>query len=390
MTIPNRFQTEKSGGKYKTVLNIVWTVFIHDPASDKAFLLHSRWFFPIKCLDFLNLLRILATSDHFWPLLTTFGHFWPLLATLWPLLAIFGHFWPLLATFGHFCWRINIPEKHYKRSKKKTIIWWEYNSQAWQKNHATNQSINRSKAVIVWRSEAIRNSEFDWTSSAVHGKGFRGCGLTDPWGHDGTVLLKNSSKHFPAKFLLNGRKIFQKKFSFWKIQEKFRKIRTKKTKIKVIIQKCFLDVKYSTILLQVLEFSPINFLAETWVENGRLKLVFWFKAKKNGNFFNLDQSTGKDLVSLAAVCQSALADDCSSRRGSERPTTCCTACSVAPPVEAPQNGRCDGRPADGVVVSRTLLSGAVPSRSAVRILSKYVISASVSTELLHTSRFVLG
>ena len=37
MTIPNRFQTEKSGRKWKTVFNIVWTVLIHDPASDKSF-----------------------------------------------------------------------------------------------------------------------------------------------------------------------------------------------------------------------------------------------------------------------------------------------------------------------------------------------------------------
>ena len=45
----------------------------------------------------------------------------------------------------------------------------------------------------MWRNEAIRNSEFDWRSGAVHGKGFRGCGLTDPWGRDGTVTL-NCSK----------------------------------------------------------------------------------------------------------------------------------------------------------------------------------------------------
>ena len=84
-----------------------------------------------------------------------------------------------------------------------------------------------------------------------------------------------------------------------------------------------------------LGFRRINFSAETWVENGRLLLSVDSKRKKMGNLFSLDQSTGKDPVSVAAVCQSALADDCSSRRGSERPTTCCTACSVAPPGRGP-------------------------------------------------------
>ena len=101
-------------------------------------------------------------------------------------LAAFGHFWPPLTIFF---WRKNISGRHYKRSKTKTTAWSEYNSQVRQRNYATNQSINRSEAGIVPRSEPIRNSEFDWTSNAVHGKDFRRWGLIDPWGRDGTVLL---------------------------------------------------------------------------------------------------------------------------------------------------------------------------------------------------------
>ena len=193
MTIPNHFQTEKSGRKWKTVLNIVWTVLIHDSTSDKSVSNASVGdFFPIESLDSFNLLRNLAS-------------------------------------FGHFFWRINISERHYKRSKKKdsylvgnttarrgreitppinqsinrskVIIVWrsEANHQSInlsravivEPSEASHQSINRSRAVMVWRSGPIRDSEFDWKSITVHGKGFRRCGLTEPWGRDVKLCEKN-------------------------------------------------------------------------------------------------------------------------------------------------------------------------------------------------------
>ena len=68
---------------------------------------------------------------------------------------IFWEFWPLLAAFGHFFWRVNISGRHHKRSDKKRIIWWWYNSQARQKNHATNQSINLKHLLC----HAVKQSE---------------------------------------------------------------------------------------------------------------------------------------------------------------------------------------------------------------------------------------
>ena len=68
MTIPHRFQTEKSGRKQKTVLNIVWAVLIHDPTCDKSvFNAFLGDFFPSKTWFF-------ESSENF-------GHFWPLLVT---------------------------------------------------------------------------------------------------------------------------------------------------------------------------------------------------------------------------------------------------------------------------------------------------------------------
>ena len=155
MTIPNRFQTEKSGRKQKTVWNIVWTVLIHDPVSDKSIFYASLGDFSNRKLGFL---KSSENSGHFWPLLAPSGSFWPLLVTS-------DHFWSLLATSGHFFWRIKIFRADILEAVRKTIIWVGVRQPG-----AAEKSINRSKAVIVWRSEPIRDSEFDWTSSAVHGK----------------------------------------------------------------------------------------------------------------------------------------------------------------------------------------------------------------------------
>ena len=84
----------------KTVVNIIWTVLIHDPAPIKVSLMHSSMISNRK----LELLKSSENSGLFWPLLAIFGHFWSLLTTFdhfWPLLTIFDHFWSLLVTFGH-------------------------------------------------------------------------------------------------------------------------------------------------------------------------------------------------------------------------------------------------------------------------------------------------
>ena len=109
MTIPNRFQTEKIRKTIKGVLNVVWTVLIHDPAGDKSVWMHYSVIFSNRRLGFLT---VSENPGHFWPLLATLGHLWPLLAT-------FSHSWPPLATSGHLCWRINSWGRHFKRSKKK-------------------------------------------------------------------------------------------------------------------------------------------------------------------------------------------------------------------------------------------------------------------------------
>ena len=73
---------QKNPEENDKLLNIWWTVLIHNPASDKSV-------FNAFLGDFSNRkLWFLESSENF-------GHFWSLLATS-------GHFWPLLATFDHF------------------------------------------------------------------------------------------------------------------------------------------------------------------------------------------------------------------------------------------------------------------------------------------------
>ena len=106
------FFKQKIRKKTRKLLNIVWTVLIHNPAGDKSVFDAFLGNFSHRKLGFLessensgHFWPLLTTFDHFWPLLTTFGHFWPLLVTsghFWSLLVTFGHFWPLLTTFGHF------------------------------------------------------------------------------------------------------------------------------------------------------------------------------------------------------------------------------------------------------------------------------------------------
>ena len=141
MTIPNRFQTEKSGRKWKAVSNIVWIVLVHDPASDKSvFNAFLGDFFSSKA-------SIPWILRGFWPLLATSDHFWPLLTTS-------DHFWPLLTTSGHFVWRINISGRHFKRSKKRRSI--GGNTTARRGREITppiNQSIEGDYCVMQWTNQ---------------------------------------------------------------------------------------------------------------------------------------------------------------------------------------------------------------------------------------------
>ena len=151
MTIPHRFQTEKSGRKQKTAFKIVWTVLIHGPASDKSVFNAFPGDVSNRKLGFLE---------------------------------PFSHFWPFLATF----WRINISERHYKRNRKKKQLFGGKTTVRRVREIAPliNQAIKSSYCVTQW---ANQKQGIDWTSSAVHGKGFRRGGLTDPWGREDIVRI---------------------------------------------------------------------------------------------------------------------------------------------------------------------------------------------------------
>ena len=132
------FSNRKIRKKIKTVLNIVWTVLMHDPTSDEsvfnAFLGH---FFQSKAW-------IPWIFWKFWPLLATSGHFWPLLATS-------SHFWSLLATFlSYNLFRgniINAVEKRQLSGRNTTV----------RRGRGIvpliNQSIESSHCVTQWRIE---------------------------------------------------------------------------------------------------------------------------------------------------------------------------------------------------------------------------------------------
>ena len=64
---------------------------------------------------------------------------------------IFWEFWPLF-------WPINISKRYYKRSKKKTIIRYKYNSQTRQRNQAPNQSIDREQLLCNSVNQATNQS----------------------------------------------------------------------------------------------------------------------------------------------------------------------------------------------------------------------------------------